>query len=259
VTDPAAPLVDATFAAYLEQITALTGRILAEEGAVIRTAASLLADQVAADRLVHVYGPGGHSNLASQEVFFRAGGLMHVAAILDEGTLMSSGALRSMAMERTPGYGRVVIEDRDLGEDDLLVLVNAYGINAALIDAALTARERGVRLVGISSRSHAEQTAPDHPARHPSKANLHDLVDVAIDSKVPIGDAVMEVAGMSEKVAAVSTFANAYVLNCLTLATVEELVARGVEPPVWRSGNAPGGDAANARFLDRFRGRVRSL
>ena len=259
MTDPESPPVDATFGAYREQIDALLGRILAEEASAIRAAAVLLADQVAADRLIHVYGPGGHSNLASQEVFFRAGGLMHIAAILDEGTLMSSGALRSMAMERTPGYGRVVIEDRNLGEGDLLVLVNAYGINAALIDAALTARERGVRLVGISSRSHAEQTAPDHPARHPSKANLHDLVDVAIDCKVPIGDAVMEVPGMTEKVAAVSTFANAYVLNCLTLATVEALVARGIEPPVWRSGNAPGGDAANARFLDRFRGRVRSL
>jgi uncharacterized phosphosugar-binding protein len=250
---------DATFTAYLGEVNGFLGRILTEEAHAIRSAAELLADQIAADRLVHVYGPGGHSNLASQEVFFRAGGLMHVSAILDEGTLMSSGALRSMAMERTPGYGRVVIEDHRLGEGDLLVLVNAYGINAALIDAALTARERGVRLVGISSRAHAEQTAPDHPARHPSKANLHDLVDVAIDSKVPIGDAVMEVAGVGERVAAVSTFANAFVLNCLTLATVEALVARGIDPPVWRSGNAPGGDAANARFLDRFRGRVRSL
>jgi uncharacterized phosphosugar-binding protein len=184
---------------------------------------------------------------------------MHVAAILDEGTLLSSGALRSMAIERTPGYGRIVIEDRGLGDGDLLVLVNAYGINAALIDAALTARERGVRLVGISSREHAEQTAADHPARHPGRANVHDLVDVAIDSKVPVGDAVMDVPGATERIAAISTFTNAYVLNCLVLATVEALIARGIEPPVWRSGNAPGGDAANARFLGRFRGRVRAL
>jgi uncharacterized phosphosugar-binding protein len=32
-----------------------------------------------------------------------------------------------------------------------------------------------------------------------------------------------------------------------------------VEPPVWRSGNTPGGDEANARFLARFRDRVRKL
>ena len=244
---------------YLDGITELLTRIQTEESAPIAAAAGLMADQIAADRLVHIFGPGGHSNLAAQEVFFRAGGLMHIAAILDEGTLLSNGALRSMAIERTPGYGRIVVRDRQLGDGDLLILVNAYGINAALIDAALEARERGVRLIGISSRAHAEQTAAEHPARHPSKQNLHDLVDVAIDCKVPIGDAIVEVPGVSERIAAVSTFANAFVLNSLTLHTITELVARGIEPPVWRSGNAPGGDEANGRFLDRFRHRVPTL
>ena len=55
------------------------------------------------------------------------------------------------------------------------------------------------------------------------------------------------------------TFANAYALNCLVIRTVAKLVERGIEPPVWRSGNAPGGDEANARFISRFRGRVRAL
>ena len=257
---PASPVTGGTLCTdYLGTVQVLLERILAEEGEALDRAARMVAAQVAADRLVSIYGPGGHSNLASQEVFFRAGGLMHVSAILDEGTLLSNGALRSMAVERTPGYGRVVIADRELGDDDLLILVNAYGINAALIDAALEARRRGVRLIGISSRAHAEQTAPDHPARHPTRQNLHDLVDVAIDSKVPIGDAVVSIPGVSEPVAAVSTFANAFVLNCLTLRTVAVLAEEGVEVPVWRSGNAPGGDEANARFLGDFRGRIKWL
>ncbi|PWD51635.1 sugar isomerase [Serinibacter arcticus] len=246
-------------ARYLAAVTALLDRILREEADAVTRASHLLRDQVAADRLVHVYGPGGHSNLAAQEVFFRAGGLMHVSAILDEGTLLSSGALRSMAMERTPGYGRLVVDDNQLGEGDVLVLVNAYGINAALVDAALTARERGVRLVGVSSREHAEATAADHPARHPSGRNLHDLVDVHVDTKVPVGDAVLEVDGAAERTGAVSTFANAFTLNWLMVETVEALVAAGVDPPLWRSGNAPGGDEANARFLEQFRRRVRWL
>jgi uncharacterized phosphosugar-binding protein len=244
---------------YLTAITALLGRIEAEEADSIAAAARLMAEQVAADRLIQVYGPGGHSNLAAQEIFFRAGGLMHVSAILDEGTLLSNGALRSMAVERTPGYGRIVIENAGLGPDDLLLLVNAYGINAALVDAALTARERGVRTIGVSSREHAERTATSHPARHPSGANLHEVVDVAVDTKVPIGDAVIEVAGMPERVAAVSTFANAFTLNTMVLATIERLLEQNVVPPVWRSGNAPGGDEANAAFIGRFRERVRWL
>lgn len=245
--------------AYLDRITELLGRIEQTEATSIDRAAALLADQVERDGLCYIYGPGGHSNLAAQEVFFRAGGLVNISAILDGGTLLSGGALRSMAMERTPGYGRLVIEDNRVGGGDLLILVNAYGINAALIDAALTARDHGATLIGVSSREHAEQTAPDHPARHPTARNLHDLVDVHIDTKVPIGDAVLDLDGISERVAAISTFANAYALNCLTATATALLAERGVDPAIWRSGNAPGGDERNGRFLHRFRGRVRWL
>jgi len=244
---------------YLDTVHQLMRRILIEEEGAMERAAARLTKQITDDRLVHVFGPGGHSNLAAQEIFFRAGGLMHVSAILDEGTLLSNGALRSMAMERTPGYGRVVVRDARLGEGDVLLLVNAYGINAALIDAALEARERGVYLIGVNSHAHARGTGADHPARHPSGANLHDVVDIAIDTKVAIGDAALQVEGVGESIAAVSTFANAFALNCLVIRTVAMLVEHGVEPPVWRSGNAPGGDEANARFLERFRDRVRAL
>lgn len=246
-------------AGYLAHVTELLHRIHDEEDAAIDAAAALVADQIADDRLVHVYGPGGHSNLGSQEVFFRAGGLMHISAILDEGTLLSGGALRSMAVERLPGYGRVVIDDLGLGEGDLLILVNAYGINAALIDAALLARERGVHTIGVSSREHFENTAPDHPARHPTGANLGDVVDVLVDCKVPVGDAVVTVEGAAEPTGAVSTFANAFALNSVMIRAIALLVERGIDPPIWRSGNAPGGDEANGRFLDRFRGRVKWL
>lgn len=257
--DAAMPDADSLCADYLYDVMAHMRGILHGTRDAMEAAAERIAAHIAADRLLHVFGPGGHSNLAAQEIFFRAGGLMHVSAILDEGTLLSNGALRSMAMERTPGYGRVVIADRGLGAGDLLLLVNAYGINAALIDAALEARARGVGLIGVSSRVHAESTAPDHPARHPSKANLHDLVDIHIDTAVPIGDAIVRMEGLAEPVAAVSTFANAFALNTLVIRVVARLLAMGVEPPVWRSGNAPGGDEANARFLGRFRHRVKAL
>jgi uncharacterized phosphosugar-binding protein len=259
--DQTSPAIDADAlsADYLDDIQRLLTTILEEERDALDRAAEKLADQIAADRLIHVFGPGGHSNLAAQEIFFRAGGLMHVSAILDEGTLLSNGALRSMAIERTPEYGKVVIADRNLGENDLLVLVNAYGINAALIDAAVEARRRGVFLIGFSSREHAERTSPGHPARHPTKQNLHEVVDIAVDTKIAIGDAIVELPGMSERIAAASTFTNAFALNCLVIRTVAKLVERGIEAPVWRSGNAPGGDEANARFLRRFRDRVRGL
>lgn len=61
------------------------------------------------------------------------------------------------------------------------------------------------------------------------KQNLHDVVDIAIDCKVPIGDAVVSIEGMGENIAAISTFANAFSLNCLVVRTVAKLVERGIE------------------------------
>ncbi len=244
---------------YLSDLNALLARILAEERESIDRAASWMADQIADDRLIYIYGPGGHSGLAAQETFFRAGGLLHISAILDEGTLLSGGALRSMAVERTPGFGRLVIADQGLVADDLIILVNAYGINAAVIDAALEARRRGVRIIGLNSHEHARNSAADHPARHPSASNLQDLVDVAIDTKVAIGDALVAVPGVSERIAAASTFTNAFTLNCMIIQTVTNLAARGMTPPIWRSANSPGGDEANAAHIEYFRQRVRWL
>jgi uncharacterized phosphosugar-binding protein len=244
---------------YLHKVIDHLHRLHEEEAEAILGAARLVADHVKEDKLVYAYGPGGHSNLGSQEIFFRAGGLMHVSAILDEGTLLSGGALRSMAIERTPGYGNNVIGDYGLAEGDLLIIINAYGINAATIDAALEAKRRGVKTIGVTSVRHALATPPDHPARHPSKQNLHDLTDIVLDSKIEVGDAVVEIAGLEQRVAAMSTFANAYLLNALIAETVELLVREGVEPPIWMSGNAAGGDEANARFIRRFKGRIKKL
>ena len=96
---------------------------------------------------------------------------MHVAAILDEGTLLSNGALRSMAIERTPGYGKIVIADHGLAEGDLLILVNAYGINAALDRRGAGGARRGVFLIGdqLARARRADRTRTIRPAIRPAR------------------------------------------------------------------------------------------
>ena len=244
---------------YYDEILKIIGEIRETERGQILKAARMVADQVKQDKKVFVFGPGGHSNLAAMEVFFRAGGLMHIDAVLNQETMLNNGALKSMQTERLPGYGRIVMEDYGIGEGDLLWIVNAYGINSATIDAALTAKERGAKVIGVSSREHAETCPKDHVARHPSKLNLHDIVDCAVDCKVKLGDATLEIDGFPQKIGAPSTYANAYVMNCIVIEAINMLVNEGVNPPVWRSGNCPGGDEWNNQFIDRFKGRIRCL
>lgn len=244
---------------YYKEILSYLEEIMETEVNSMKKAAQAIANEIKRDKIFYVYGPGGHSNLASQEIFFRAGGLMHVSAILDEGTLLSSGALRSMAIERIPGYGRVVLDDYNLKKGDLLMIINAYGINAATIDAALYAKEMGLKTIGISSFEHAINTPDDHPARHPSKKNLQEIVDIAIDSKIKIGDAVVEIEGLEQKVGAVSTFTNAFILNNITIEATRILAEQNLHPPIWKSGNATGGDEWNNQFISRFKGKIKRL
>ena len=244
---------------YYDEVFKIIGEIRETERENILKAARMVADQVKQDKKVFVFGPGGHSNLAAMEVFFRAGGLMHIDAILNQDTMLSCGALKSMQAERLPGYGKIVVEDYDIKEGDLLWIVNAYGINSATIDAALTAKARGAQVIGVTSKEHANNCPKDHVARHPSKKNLHDIVDCAVDCKVKLGDATLTIEGFEQKIGALSTYANAYVMNCIVIEAINMLVNEGVNPPVWRSGNCPGGDEWNNQFIDRFKGYIRCL
>lgn len=244
---------------YQKEVFGIISKIHDEEKERILLAARAIAEQIKKDRLIYIFGPGGHSNLAAMEIFFRAGGLMHVSAMLNQDTMLSCGALKSMQTERLPGFGRVVVNDYRVGKDDLLIVVNAYGINAATIDAALQAKENGAKVIGVSSHAHADNCPKDHPARHPSKQNLHEIVDYTVDCKIQLGDAVIALPGFEQKIGALSTFANAYVLNCMVIEAINMLHNEGVKPPVWMSGNAPGGDAWNNRFMQGFRDKIRCL
>lgn len=244
---------------YHEQVFGIINRIHNEEKDRILKVAQVIAEHIKKDKLVYVWGPGGHSNLATMEIFFRAGGLMHINAILDGGTMLNHGALRSMQIERLPGYGKVVINDYGIGEGDLVIIVNAYGINAATIEAALESKENGATTIGICSFEHAESTPQNHIARHPSKKNLHEIVDYAIDSKIQVGDAVIKLDDFEQKIGALSTFANAYVMNCIVIEAIDMLVKQGIKPPVWMSGNADGGDEWNNQFLGKFKDKIKVL
>ncbi len=244
---------------YLERATALLARIAAEEGEAIVRAGTAIADRIAEDRLIYVIGPGGHSQIGAEEVFSRAGGLACIVSFIDDGFYLGHGAARSMAIERTPGYARAILSHPEMGAGDVLIIVNAYGINAATIDSALFAREHGLTSIGVTSVENQRGLPQGHPSRHPSGRDLCDLVDIVVDTKMPLGDAVMEIDGVREKVGPVSTIVNAFTMNSIMLEAIAELARRGIEPPVWRSSNSPGGDEANVAVTERYRTRIPNL
>lgn len=234
---------------------------ISQEEPVIKEAARVMAKSIAEGNLIHVIGPGGHSNMAVEEVLWRSGGLVPINAILDAGTNLIHGAKRSNYIERTPGYAPKVLDAYGVGKKpgEVIVIVNAYGINAMCIDTALEARKRKMVSIGITSREFADRLPKDHPSRHPSGKNLYQEVDYFINCHLPYGDAAVEVEGCLQKVGPTATICNVFTINFLMVETVKAIVSMGIQPPVWMSANLPGGDEANRAYEEKYRPLIRHL
>ena len=239
------------------KVKSIFDEILNEEESV-KKAAVLVGDSIMRDQIIHVIGPGGHSNMGVEEMFSRAGGLACINAILDPGTNLSHGAMRSMKIERIPGYAGPVLESYRVGQtpDEVLIIINAYGVNSMTIDCALEAKKLGVTSIAITSTSFADELPKDHPSRHPTGANLYQSVDVFINNHLPYGDAVLSIEGCEQKVAPTSTFCNCFAVHCLVIETCKYLVSKGYTPPVLRSGNLPGGGEYNKDLKEKYSGRA---
>jgi uncharacterized phosphosugar-binding protein len=225
----------------------------------IDKAAGLMSEAILDDKLIHIIGPGGHSNMAAMEVLWRAGGLAPINAILDPGIALVHGAKHSNIIERTPGYAKSVLDSYDIKEGEVMIIANAYGINSMTIDSALEAKARGLKTIGVTSTSFANKVPKDHPARHPSGKNLHEIVDVFVNNYLPLGDAIVKFDNFEQKIAPTSTLCNSFTLNLMVVKTVEKILEKGGIPPVWMSANMPGGDEANKQLEEKYSGRIKHL
>lgn len=244
---------------YAQEVSKAVG-LIAGETESIDKAAELVAEAIARDELVHVIGPGGHSNMAVEEVLWRAGGLAPINAILDPGTNVIHGAKRSNIIERCPGYGIRVLDAYGINRPgEVIIIVNAYGINSMTIDVATEARKRGLKTIGITSDSFAKIVPPGAASRHPSGLNLYENVDVYVNNHLPVGDACISIEGMDQRMGPMSTFCNCFAIDCVMMKAAEKLAARGITPPVWMSANMPGGDQANKALEEKYFYRVKHL
>lgn len=220
--------------AYLAGIRAIVDRIGTEQLPTIRRVGGLIAGTIRQGALLHIFG-SGHSHMAAEEIFHRAGGLCGINAILDPA--LSGHGPFGTALERTPGYIPVLLQHYDLRAGEHLIVVSNSGINAAPVEAALYGKERGLVVTAITSLAHSKAVA----SRHASGTKLYEISDHVIDNCGVPGDALLEVPGVSERICPTSTVAGALIVNLLMAEVVERLVAAGATPPVLRSANLPGG------------------
>ena len=245
--------------AYLANVQEKLANVELRQAGNLRKAGAMMADAYQQDRLIHVYGGGGHTVMMVFEMFFRAGGLANINPILGHDISPVCQALKYLEVERTPGYANGLIRYYEVGAGDLLIIFHNIGMNPTTIDAADEAKRRGAKIIAISSSDWRKKLPLDHHIRHPNKKHLFEYADLCIDDENPFGDADALVPGFDVPVGPTSTMIDAYIAHRMVMESVAEMVRRGLAPPIFRSANLPGGDEYNAALLKRYKPRVKDL
>lgn len=241
---------------YLRAVQEILNEINQKEQENIDKAAEVICETVQEDKLIHVFGTGGHSVMGAMEVFLRAGGLVPINPLFPPGISVIDSHPNT---ERVVEYAKFILDYYGVKEGDAIIIVNVNGINAVTIDSALEAKKRRAKVIAVTSSEFSRNVPPGIPARHPSNKDLCDLGNIVIDAHVPVGDAVVEIEGLDLKVASSSTIANCFILNSLTAVVAEKLIQKGVTPPIWKSANVPGGDKANKKYIEKYKPRIKHL
>lgn len=211
---------------YLQAAAGLLAGAAEREAGALARAADRMAEAIHGGGLVHLFG-SGHSMLPVLELFPRYGSFVGLHPLVDPrllwfNVLGSGGVPEMLFLQGTEGYAPVFLDGQGLRAGDVLVVFSHGGTSAVVVDAALYARERGIPVIAVMSSA----TAGAAP-RHSSGRRLADLAEVAIDTGVPRGEGLVDVAGLPEPVGAGSTVVATALGLALVAACAERLVELG--------------------------------
>ncbi len=115
--------------------------------------------------------------------------------------IRGGGARELLWLEREEGYIKNFLQSYNLQAGEVVVIYSHGGLNAAGIETALYAKERGLKVIAITSGENYKKAA----ATHSSGKKLGDLADVLIDNCCPLEDALVKIPGYHQPVGASST------------------------------------------------------
>ena len=247
--------------AYLDGAEAILKRVRETQLPAIAQAAAWCAGAISQGSLVHLFGTG-HSRMAVEEVFPRYGSfpgfhpIVELSMTYHNQVVGANGQRQAMFIERVEGLGEQILRNFVFRTTDVMMLFSTSGTNAVVVDMALGARARGLKVIAVIASEYSRLI----PSAHSSGQKLLDLADLVIDNGSVPGDAMVDIPGVDVKVGPGSTIGNTAVVNALKCLVAADLASRGQPPLVLAGGYILGAQAAHERFeatYDDYRRRVK--
>ena len=246
----------AVTSAFLDEVTGRLQRLTEPTAAAnIDAACDLMAASLRAGGVIQAFGTG-HSQAFVMEIVGRAGGLIATSSMALRDLVLYGGRETSILsggqLERDDSVVDELFAITPTGPDDVFIVASNSGVNGSIVGVALAAKERGHKLIGVTSLEHTSAVTP----KHPSGKRLSEIADVVIDNLAPYGDTTLTLDD-GTGIGAVSSLTAAFIAQLLTIGVAERLGDTGSKPPVYISANIPGGDEHNHALEDAYRGHIR--
>jgi uncharacterized phosphosugar-binding protein len=224
---------------YYEKISEVLANIHSTQKGQIEKAGEAAASAIAGNKRVYLFG-SGHSVIPVMDIFPRYGSFVGFFPLYDPRLMWTNvvgpgGARELLWLETKEGYIEVFLQSYPLEAGDVMIVFSHGGLNAAPIEAALYAKNKGLTVITVSSLANAKVSK----AKHSTGKKLPDVADIPIDNCVAPEDAQVDI-GQPEKIAAGSTIAAVFVAMAVVAETGARLIARGHTPQTLVSPNVPG-------------------
>jgi uncharacterized phosphosugar-binding protein len=234
--------------AYLDLSASLLDRVRGQLPA-IRQAADWFAETILAGQMVHVFG-SGHSRILVEEMWPRYGSfpgfnpIVELSLTFHNLVVGANGQRQAMFLENVSGFASRILRNFDLKAGDSALVVSSSGCNVVPVEMAEEFQRRGVRVVALISKLHADAST----TRHPGGKKLQDCADLVLDTGAPVGDAMVKIEGLETPVAPGSTVGGCLVVNAIKAEVAQRLTAAGHPPKVLTAGVLVGAERATALF-----------
>ncbi|TPG19491.1 sugar isomerase domain-containing protein [Pedococcus bigeumensis] len=245
-------------AAFASMAARAVTQVAAAQTDAVARAARLMADSVEGGGVLQAFGTG-HSEAFAMEIAGRAGGLIPTNRLALRDAVAAAGVdtdpEAAGLLERDASLAQHIY-DLALGAEpqDVFLIASNSGGNGSIVELARLVRERGHKLVAVTSMDHTTRIT----SRHPSGLRLFEVADVVLDNGAPYGDAVLPLPG-GGAACGISSITAALLAQMMVADTLALLLERGITPPVYLSANIPGGDEHNDELEARYAGRLRRL